>query len=139
MPHSPGIHESTKATYPATGFNTCQRTPPQASTPVNVPRHRLQHLSTYPATGFNAQRRGSPGGGGGGGGKGGNCPPTFCLNGMDMPVAPPPKIWQSRGISTLLPPPPPRKKSFPRPCQHLSPLKQGQSQLCHTGVKLRDL
>ena len=29
------------------------------------------------------------GAGVGGGGKGGNCPPTFCLNGMDMPVPPP--------------------------------------------------
>ena len=26
--------------------------------------------------------------GGGGGGKGSNCPPTFCLKGMDMPVPP---------------------------------------------------
>ena len=29
------------------------------------------------------------GAGAGGGGKGGNCPPTFSLNGMDMPVPPP--------------------------------------------------
>ena len=43
--------------------------------------------------------------GAGAGGKGGNCPPIICLNGMDMPVAPPPapKFWQSRGISTFLP------------------------------------
>ena len=59
------------------------------------------------------------------GGKGGNCPPTFCLNGMDMPV-PPPKIWQSLGISTLLPPPP-RKKSFPRPCFYVLPVSLRRS------------
>ena len=35
--------------------------------------------------GARPQGRGSRGGGS----KGGNCPPTFCLNGMDMPVPPP--------------------------------------------------
>ena len=47
----------------------------------------------------------------GGGARGAIAPPTFCLNGMDMPV-PPPKIWQSLGISTLLPP---KNKIVPAP------------------------
>ena len=49
-----------------------------------------------------------------GGGKGGNCP-TFCLNGMDMPVPPPLNFGRSLGISTFLPPPPPKKKIVPAP------------------------
>ena len=40
-----------------------------------------------------------------------NCPQTFVLNGMGMPVPPPPKFWQSLGISTFLPPP--RTKILP--------------------------
>ena len=54
-----------------------------------------------------------PGWGGGGGARGAIARPTFCLNGMDMPV-PPPKIWQSLGISASLPPPP-KKKIVPAP------------------------
>ena len=49
-----------------------------------------------------------------GGGKGVNCPPPNFLSQWDGYACAPPKIWQSLGMSTLLPPPP-RKKSFPRP------------------------
>ena len=42
------------------------------------------------------------------GGPRGAIAPTFCLNGMAMPV-PPPKFWQSLGMSTFLPPPPQEK------------------------------
>ena len=47
-------------------------------------------------------------------GKGGNCPQHFVSMGWICLC--PPKIWQSLGISTLLPPPPPpRKQIVPAP------------------------
>ena len=40
--------------------------------------------------------------------------PDFLSQGDGYACAPPPKFWQSLGISTFLPPP--KKKSFPSPC-----------------------
>ena len=48
----------------------------------------------------------------GGGGKGGNCPPNFLSQWDGYACPPPPKIWQSLGISTLLPP---KNKIVPAP------------------------
>ena len=45
------------------------------------------------------------GAGAGGGGKGGQLPPpNFLSEGDEYACAPPPKFWQSLGISTCLPP-----------------------------------
>ena len=64
--------------------------PPPSGNPVSAP------AGAWARTGLRA-RAWEPRGGGG---KGAIAPPTFCLNGTDMLVPPPPKCWQSLGIST---------------------------------------
>ena len=66
--------------------------PPSPPPPGSAPAHVCRPIGLCLCTGAREP--------GGGGARGAIPPPTFCLNGMDMPV-PPPKLWQSLGISTF--------------------------------------